>query len=1415
MSEYFIRRNRIESGPFNSDQLRAMARNNELQPNDSIRKGTGPWIPAANIKGLLGNSGLIPVKLDSRPTVPSIPAFSQTNATPPPLPTNTTQTNAAFYDRSVPPDLQFKQIGNSPNPNKKIGIIISIIIAGLFSAGCLAAFAFIMTKAGSKEIAKENKKEPNALFAEASKSLFDKKKNKNLDFDINGNSKIPPELIEKIGAFNEKVGNPQDDLIKTDKFANSDIELESVEKPELAIDKKLKNVPIVQQTQMPREKMIEKAIGSVALINREKKIGLLETRSVGSGFLVSSNIVATNRHVAGEAGEVVKVRFPSAKGKEKSTILGVVISSHSERDIALVRLAATPNIAPLIVGFEGDCKPGQELIAIGNPSDGFNVMENAVRVGNFSSIKEVSEKIGGKVRSMLELGISINGGNSGGPVLDSNGRVVGLITLKSTSLEAMAFAEPSSELINLAKATIPGKIIAKKGPIKPNASIAETNLSDKKSFGINLNFSIKAKVPLDKSLFNYYLSAQNQDGISVAKGSLQSPGNIIVGQKAMINAWIPINDLSVLSKISSFVLEKKPDERETNFAKQLTDFLKAGNIQECKNIMADFDLAWKDHLILICDEFKNHQAPSTRSALLTSISCVATKIPELKNQYYEFFSESDVTVLKTAVESVLNLDEVDAKIMDIVFNLAIKRDDMIAKSANIAITKTLPLTNEMANLYANKFDSNVLTVQKSIIASFKRSNVDSAISLPIINKSINSNDISLRLLAIDYIPKLIESSRDESLSLLLSGIIINDASVISEGLKVIPAFEPFKKQDVETLTKYLPSLQPDIQEQICKALYSLGTDNAFSESELVKLTRSISPKVACAAIEALSVNLKIRNNSITTIKEFIKNANPVLRTSAANALGNINRTCDAVSDLFDMLGDTNRDVSESARIALGKMSPQIGIDDIEILKDKINHKNDSVRRMAFHVLAEIGKDASGAKGLVNSGLSDKDSMIVYDVMRILDNINDTDIELAKKATLILEKSSVGISKQKSSAELKPAVQTFDGVYETISPSVAIVRLENGSGSGFLVAPRLIVTNKHVSEYVGEHSLVQFPSAKKIAHLKIPAINVWVHPYRDLAVIQLSIDPALPILHLRPESELRPGQEIISIGSPGIPGGTLVQNSIRKGTFSSIQNIPGEGRVIELDLSVNSGNSGGPVIDQTGHVFGVVTFGFRNKERMTFAEPISEILPILKNQAASPKAAIPQKQNDDKANPILMQRNSVNHVDTSIVALNYLAKFGPDAKFSLPVLRKVLQLGTSLEMHKAAMHVVSNMKENAVTLIPDLIKKFDYPGRIGFQATNLAEYRRIFLENKNNQMIREAIASIGAPAASELAKILYSNEPAERFGALITLQSMNENAKDAMASIYRITVSNNERSPLVLQQARETYGRLEPLTKTKK
>jgi hypothetical protein len=134
------------------------------------------------------------------------------------------------------------------------------------------------------------------------------------------------------------------------------------------------------------------------------------------------------------------------------------------------------------------------------------------------------------------------------------------------------------------------------------------------------------------------------------------------------------------------------------------------------------------------------------------------------------------------------------------------------------------------------------------------------------------------------------------------------------------------------------------------------------------------------------------------------------------------------------------------------------------------------------------------------------------------------------------------------------------------------------------------------------------------------------------------------------------------------------------------------------------------------------------------------------------------------------------------------------------------------MQKAAMHVVANMKEEAVPLIPDLVKRFEYPGRGAFTANNLIQYRDIFLANKNNQMIREAIAAMGAPAAKELGKILYSKEPSDRFGVLVTLQSMNENAKDAMPDIYRLTLTINERSPVVLQQARETHGRLEKLIK---
>jgi len=1374
VSEYWIKRDDNEYGPFESAHLREMAKNKQLVETDFIRKGSGPWIFAKSIKGLFGES----TRLFIAP--PSIPINQ-----------NMGSQGATINPQPLPPPIKSK---NTIPLMLTSSAILSVLVV-------LVGVVFLLLPGGGRE---PDKKE--TIFIKSARSFQDKKGKKGLP-ELKENEKLKEEFLEKMERCNEVLKTDHEIVITLDPKTKSDLEITQIDTAEFSLGEKMNPADAVETRRTPREQVIEKVMPAVAIVSDES--------STGSGFLISNNIIATNRHVAGELGNIVKVRFPSLKNGGVAAFVGTVIAEHQDRDIALVKIAISPKVSPLTLGSEKDCKPGQELIAIGSPSIGFNVAQNAIRVGNFSSLLMMHGYRWGPPRLMLEMGMPINPGNSGGPVIDEMGKVVGIVAEKMLWKESISFAEPVTELIQLAANVIPGKVMVKKDQNKPANKANEVVPKNNKSFGVNLNFTIRSKAPLDKNLPEFSFLAINRDGAVVAKGWAQSPDDIKVGQVVRLKGWIPIPALTVFESINSFALSKKPDEKELDFMKKFAEVMKAGKVQDCANLMSDFDLNWKDSLVSACDGYKDHPAASTRAALVNAVSFVVNKIPELREIYLNKFTDVDPAVLKVVVDSVTNLDEIEKDVMEKVFQFATNRKDLVSTACLNTISKTAPISNELLQLYATHFDNEYVDLKKAILVSLGRVKGDSVICVPLIKKALAHDDISLNLEAMNLVPKYIVSSKVELLDYLLVNMKKKNAELSKKGLIAFNHFYPFAAKDVPSLSKHVLELPAEAQVQVCNALISLGSDNAAAEDAIEKLAISVMPDVVAAALKALSVNANIRKANIDLVKSYAKNQDKIIRNSATHSLGFINRAGDSVSLLFELLGDSDREVANSARLSLGKMSPPVGVDDIEILKEKINHKNENVRRMAFHVLSEIGKDATPAKVMAAQGLSDNDSMVVFDAIRILDNTGVTDIELAKKVSALLDKASVGISKQKSSTELKADVKPFDVVYEKTVGSVGIVQVRGGSGSCFLVAPRLVVTNKHVSDFVGEQSVVRFPSAKAIPNLQIPAVNVWTHPYKDLAVLRLTIDPALPVLPLRPENEIKPGQEIISIGSPGIPGGRLVQNSIRKGSFSSIQTLSGFGKVLELDLSANFGNSGGPVLDQTGHVIGVIAFGFAKKERMTFAEPASELLPILRKEGVAPKMVLMQNQNGDQKNPVLMQRPPVNSVDTSIVALNYLSKFGPEVKFAIPVLRKVLHLGDSLEMHKAAMHVVSTMKETAVPLIPDLIKKFDYPGRIGFQASNLSEYRKIFLDNKNNQMIREAIASIGAAAAPELAKVLYSPEPSERFGALITLQSMNENSKDAMGAIYRITVSINEKSPLVLQQARETYGRLEPLTKKNK
>ena len=1438
MESFFLARNGKEYGPFKVQELRVMAREGRIAPEDKIRKGQGAWVMASRVKGLFQTMPEAPEKTDTpvgnKPEKNGTASQGEIRTTGVPGrfqaksedKTSTTSSSPAKLTREnvAGKDTQVRKSKTAEKEKKRswsstvlVGMVLSILLPtiGLFGAWKFGWFG------GGKvvEDARSAKQKelvplyPN-IQTVVSNSLEKSKPSVSKLPQNEARAAIEKQKADDLTAYIKQAEMPS---LEVEPKAVTDLDASIQEKPSFSLFTALAQ-PRKTGPYKSREEMIESCSPAIAILSTVKVSGIWRMRGTGSGFLVAPKLVATNRHVVGEVGDTVRVRFPSAKGKEGKSFKGVVIGYHSDRDLALVQLSEDPTIKPLILGHEKDLKKGQEVVVIGSPNlarDKFDLAENAVRVGPFSSILQGFEGYeGGPKRNLLEIGVAINKGNSGGPVLDAQGKVVGVAAAKSTVAEAVAFAEPVSELLVLGDETTPGKLKAQKGPAYSGPGNQEqTSQTQDAGSGLVVQIIVQAKTAIPSEMPEYQLGALDKSGVVVASAPLQAAQEISIGQKAQATAHIRFGSVDQLAKVTGFRLTKIPDPRETAFVKSLSDALRSGDIKATRSAMDDYETIWKPQFLRICDEYKSNASAASRAAAAVAISACLGTSPELQESFDKLLEDSDPIVIKAAVEAVPGLDILSTSLVSKVFEHASSRKDMAGQASLAVISKIHPQTKELVDLFLGQMESKEVDVRRAAANGLVGAPVPPKEGLVLIKKILAEQDVPLQTAGVKILGQFTDSGRDESIDLLLKVASRQEQTLKTVSDEVLEKFVPFRKGDVPTLGKYLSPPNPNVQVRVCKALESIGPDSSPVESDLANLLGSNTEKtVRSAALGAVAVVNNPKPQTIEKVKSATMDAMPDVRKAGFETLGRLNRKANPVGELLDGLADVNKEAANAARLSLISIKPPVGAEDLEILESKMNHQSPEVRRMAYHVLAEIGEQANKLSEKAVQGLDDKDQSVTYDAMRIMAKTKHLKPEVTKKISLILDKTCVGVRGTQGQNSPKAESKSFEKIFEDLSPSVAVIQTSDGSGSGFLVTPRLLATNKHVSEYVGEQVVVKFPSAKLIARQDIPGKNIWVHPTRDLAIIEIPVDLGLKIIPLRPESELKPGQEIMSIGSPGF-GSSVIENSLRKGTFSSLQKWEMVGQVAEMDLSINAGNSGGPVFDQTGHVFCLVTSKARGKERIAFGEPVSELLPILKNSPTAPKAVMEANStNGDRKNPVSIEKPPITSLETSIAALEYLADLGPEAKSVIPTLRKVLSLGTSLEMQKSAMHVVANMREDAVPLIPDLIKRFEYPGRNAFMANNLGEYREIFLNNKNNQMVREAIASMGAPAAKELGKILYSREPSERFGALITLQSLNENAKEAMPSIYRLTLNTNERSPLVLQQARETYGRIEALIK---
>jgi S1-C subfamily serine protease len=140
----------------------------------------------------------------------------------------------------------------------------------------------------------------------------------------------------------------------------------------------------------------------------------------GSGFIVDKEgHILTNNHVIDNA-QLVEVTLWN-KRKYKATIVGV----DKNHDLALLQIHDVPNLQPATLADSTSLMVGQRVYALGNPF-GFS---GTMTRGIISAIRSVAMPSGNKIDDAIQTDASVNPGNSGGPLLNSHGDVIGITTL--------------------------------------------------------------------------------------------------------------------------------------------------------------------------------------------------------------------------------------------------------------------------------------------------------------------------------------------------------------------------------------------------------------------------------------------------------------------------------------------------------------------------------------------------------------------------------------------------------------------------------------------------------------------------------------------------------------------------------------------------------------------------------------------------------------------------------------------------------------------------------------------------------------------------------------------------------------------------------------------------------------------------
>lgn len=242
----------------------------------------------------------------------------------------------------------------------------------------------------------------------------------------------------------------------------------------------------------------------------------------GTGFVYKENgeiaYILTNAHVINQADEVY-VTFTNGSN-EKANIIG----SHTMSDIAVLSVDSSKVISVAQIGNSTETKIGDTVFTVGAPlGDSYSwsvtrgILSGKDRLVEVSTSNNMYRSDDTLMMNVLQTDAAINSGNSGGPLANANGEVIGITSMKlaQTGVEGMGFAIPIETAIKYAN-----KLVNNEKIEIPYVGASLVNLNDAYYYG---NYR---EIITDSKLNSGVLIASVEDGSPAKKVSLKS-GDII------------------------------------------------------------------------------------------------------------------------------------------------------------------------------------------------------------------------------------------------------------------------------------------------------------------------------------------------------------------------------------------------------------------------------------------------------------------------------------------------------------------------------------------------------------------------------------------------------------------------------------------------------------------------------------------------------------------------------------------------------------------------------------------------------------------------------------------------------------------------------------------------------------------------